>query len=35
MGLNTIETYIAWNAHAPSRGAFRTDGGLDLARFLA
>jgi beta-galactosidase len=35
MGLNTIETYVAWNAHAPARGEFRTDGGLDLARFLA
>ena len=34
MGLNTIETYVAWNAHAPVRGEFRTDGGLDLARFL-
>jgi beta-galactosidase len=35
MGLNTIETYVAWNAHSPTRGEFRTDGGLDLARFLA
>jgi beta-galactosidase len=35
MGLNTIETYVAWNAHSPRRGEFRTDGGLDLARFLA
>ncbi|MDM7890755.1 glycoside hydrolase family 35 protein [Curtobacterium caseinilyticum] len=34
MGLNTIETYVAWNAHAPSRGAFSFDGGLDLGRFL-
>lgn len=34
MGLNTIETYVAWNAHAPRRGEFRTDGGLDLGRFL-
>ncbi|MGX9347223.1 glycoside hydrolase family 35 protein [Microbacterium sp. KNMS] len=34
MGLNTIETYIAWNAHAPRRGEFRLDGGLDLGRFL-
>lgn len=34
MGLNTIETYVAWNAHAPTRGEWRTDGGLDLARFL-
>jgi len=34
MGLNTIETYVPWNAHAPVRGQFRTDGPLDLARFL-
>ncbi len=34
MGLNTIETYVAWNAHAPSPGAFSFDGGLDLGRFL-
>ena len=26
MGLNTIETYVAWNAHAPRRGEFDTDG---------
>ncbi len=35
MGLNTIETYVAWNAHSSMRGEFRTDSGLDLARFLA
>jgi len=34
MGLNTIETYVAWNAHSPARGKFDTTGGLDLARFL-
>ena len=34
MGLNTIETYVAWNAHSPSPGEFRTEGGLDLGRFL-
>lgn len=34
MGLNTIETYVAWNAHAPRRGEFLTEGGLDLGRFL-
>jgi beta-galactosidase len=34
LGLNTIETYVAWNAHAPQRGAFSLDGGLDLGRFL-
>src|SRR3954468_9598646 len=34
MGLNTIETYVPWNAHAPSRGEFDLSGGLDLDRFL-
>lgn len=34
MGLNTIETYIAWNAHAPTPEEFILTGGLDLARFL-
>ncbi|ROS23398.1 beta-galactosidase [Rathayibacter sp. PhB127] len=34
MGLNTIETYVAWNAHEPQRGAWREDAGLDLGRFL-
>ncbi|HTR93109.1 MAG TPA: beta-galactosidase family protein [Trebonia sp.] len=34
LGLNTIETYVAWNAHAQAEGEFRLDGGLDLGRFL-
>jgi beta-galactosidase len=34
MGLNTIETYVAWNAHAPSPEQFLLDEGLDLGRFL-
>ncbi len=34
MGLNAIETYIPWNAHAPARGIFETSGILDLGRFL-
>jgi beta-galactosidase len=34
MGLNTIETYVAWNAHAPRPDGFRLEGGLDLGRFL-
>ena len=34
MGLNTIETYVAWNAHSPRPGGFETGGGLDLGRFL-
>ena len=34
MGLNTIETYVAWNAHARTPDTFDLTGGLDLARFL-
>lgn len=34
MGLNTIETYVPWNAHAPGPGEFDFSGGLDLDRFL-
>ncbi|MGW4526807.1 beta-galactosidase [Amycolatopsis sp. NPDC004378] len=34
MGLNTIETYVPWNAHAPSPDGFDLSGGLDLDRFL-
>ena len=34
MGLNTIETYVPWNAHAPRPGEFISSGGLDLGRFL-
>ncbi|MGC5221604.1 glycoside hydrolase family 35 protein [Micromonospora sp. DT81.3] len=34
LGLNTIETYVAWNAHSPVRGEWDTSGGLDLGRFL-
>lgn len=34
MGLNTIETYVPWNAHSPRRGVFDTEGMLDLERFL-
>ncbi|HLS73803.1 MAG TPA: beta-galactosidase family protein [Actinomycetaceae bacterium] len=34
MGLNTIETYVAWNFHAPAPGEFHLDGGRDLRRFL-
>ena len=34
MGLNTIETYVPWNEHSPTRGEFHSSGRLDLARFL-
>ncbi|MFE0464068.1 beta-galactosidase [Kitasatospora sp. NPDC058965] len=34
LGLNTVETYVPWNLHAPRPGAFELDAGLDLPRFL-
>lgn len=34
MGLNAIETYVAWNQHEPRRGEWRADSDLDLGRFL-
>ncbi len=34
LGLNTIETYVAWNAHESVEGRFDLSGGLDLRRFL-
>ncbi|MFZ7087642.1 glycoside hydrolase family 35 protein [Curtobacterium sp. RRHDQ10] len=34
MGLNTIETYVAWNAHEQRAGEFDFTEGLDLGRFL-
>jgi len=34
MGLNTIETYVAWNAHEPRRGEWDATGQNDLGRFL-
>ncbi|WP_169166037.1 glycoside hydrolase family 35 protein [Cellulomonas taurus] len=34
MGLNTIETYVAWNFHAPRPGVFDLTGQRDLGRFL-
>ncbi|MFF3028707.1 beta-galactosidase family protein [Microbacterium sp. NPDC057944] len=34
MGLNTIETYVAWNAHEPRRGDWDATGWNDLGGFL-
>ena len=34
MGLNTIETYVMWNAHEPLRGEWNAEGWNDLGRFL-
>ena len=33
-GLNTVETYIAWNLHEPHPGDFRFDGMLDVVQFI-
>lgn len=33
-GLNTVETYVPWNAHEPTEGNFCFDGMLDLGAFL-
>lgn len=33
-GLNTIQTYVPWNAHQPSRDEFVFSGMLDLTKYL-
>lgn len=34
MGLNAIETYVAWNVHEPEPGQWGFDGARDLGAFL-
>lgn len=34
MGLNSIETYVAWNLHEPKPGEFHFEGNLDIAAFI-
>ncbi|MFD3418854.1 glycoside hydrolase family 35 protein [Streptomyces decoyicus] len=34
MGLNTVETYLPWNLHQPTRGRLDLDGLLNLPRYL-
>ncbi|QHW31145.1 beta-galactosidase [Paenibacillus rhizovicinus] len=34
-GLNTVETYVAWNVHEPKEGEFRFDGMADVCSFIA
>ncbi|GAA1223893.1 beta-galactosidase [Kitasatospora nipponensis] len=34
MGLNTVETYVAWNLHEPRPGDYDFSGRLDLVRFV-
>lgn len=33
-GLNTVTTYVPWNAHEPSRGMFHFKANLDIVEFL-
>lgn len=33
-GLNTVETYVAWNIHEPEEGQFYFDGIADIVRFV-
>jgi beta-galactosidase len=35
MGVNTVETYVAWNVHEPEPGNFDFDGPQDVAAFIA
>jgi beta-galactosidase len=34
MGLNTLETYVAWNMHEPKPGQFDFNGWMDLVRYI-
>ncbi|MGL3806842.1 glycoside hydrolase family 35 protein [Paeniglutamicibacter sp. R2-26] len=34
MGLDSVETYVAWNVHEPRQGEFDFSGGADLERFI-
>lgn len=35
VGLNTVSTYIPWNAHEPVKGRFNFSGMLDLEAFIS
>ena len=34
-GINTVETYIAWNMHEPERGSYNFEGANDIDRFFS
>lgn len=34
LGCNTVETYVAWNAHEPYKGQFDFAGNLDIVAFV-
>ena len=33
-GMNTIQTYVAWNQHEPSPGVYNFEGNLDIVNFI-
>lgn len=33
-GLNTVETYVAWNIHEPQKGVFCFEGMADIVKFI-
>ncbi|MBO5773246.1 MAG: beta-galactosidase [Clostridia bacterium] len=35
MGLNTVETYVAWNVHEKREGTFDFSGANDIKKFIA
>src|SRR6478752_1599363 len=34
LGMNTVETYVAWNVHEPKKGEFHFSGLADLEAFI-
>jgi beta-galactosidase len=34
LGLNTLTTYVFWNAHEPQPGHFELSGNLDVAAYI-
>ena len=34
LGLNTVETYVAWNVHEPKKGEFHFSGLADIETFV-
>ena len=33
-GLNTVETYVAWNMHEPKKGEYNFSGPADIVKFI-
>ncbi len=34
MGMNTLDTYVAWNLHEPKEGEFEFAGWLDVVEYV-